>query len=727
MIYGDIDYSSDDQGDHESEEDEVEIKIIQPLVDSPSLPELSVEILGLVCTHLSQSTLRYGFSQVCKKWHEVADRFINHTGTWLPLDGVQEQLLQQWPRLKTLELWFNLRRLHPIEPEFISTKTASWNTFAAAITEPISTNIKGKVYSGDDGDSAPIASSCLLHTIRHLEIRGLYMIYSEIGPDLRGHLQFIESLTIANSRSNECTPLFTILADFPALKSFNLTLCRWSPKKLSHGDEEDDIDYDLEQPRVDDSWKMFPERYRLQRFCINNLRTDLRVLERVIVTCPNLREFCARDLSMDLIPQPGESNDGAELSSEAEDAEAEEQRNDRRRLCAMAAKYCPKLEWYSFHLYSDCTDENYLEYVAHTFPDQKMHSMELYDYPERRPGKFAVRDLLSKTTVLDIEANESQGFISDSLNKILCLMPNLLHLVGSETYFSTSSLWQPPIPVEPAAPKRVFATVGDRKRYERRQARKQALNRSRSDVPVSAAANDNTPTAVDDSCPATWQVYRLKTLKLNMSYRSSVVQFTDYISQHRLFRNLVTFNLQIYSLKIGQQKTPADYPKKYPSRHRVKDDDTPSEPTRFPNELLALRGLQCLEECILRAIRVPGTVTTRNFKFLQRKGDLQTISFPTTTTTEKTVKKKKWNRRNKNSALKMSPTGDGHDEGEDEDEEEEGWMTERTFWPKLTAFHIHYNVIEPSTNTIKLAKGITHIRPGVVFRFQSHYSRFNDE
>jgi hypothetical protein len=207
---------------------------------------------------------------------------------------------------------------------------------------------------------------------------------------------------------------------------------------------------------------------------------------------------------------------------------------------------------------------------------------------------------------------------------------------------------------------------------------------------------------------------------MNLTPESSVVKFTDYISQHRLFRNLVTFNLQIPSLMIGQQKTPADYPK-LPRSHYRNKDDTPSEPTRFPNELLALRGLQCLEECILRTSSVPGMVVTKNFWFMRRKIDSHTVSFlpAKKKRISRKLKRMKWDKK---STFKPNTTDDsddvkGEEDDDEEQEKEEGWEKEEIFWPKLTIFHIHYLTC-PSTDTVKLVEDFEWIRPGVDFSFQ---------
>ncbi|KAF9152460.1 hypothetical protein BG015_005222 [Linnemannia schmuckeri] len=745
----------------------VETKVIQPLLESPQPPELPLEILEFVCAHLSQTTLRYGVNRVCRKWHEVSSRFVRRAGIWKPVNGAQELLLQQWSKINTLELWFCQ------DPEFPTVYFSSnssldfWNAFAATITASTSTERDAQQddtsnYSDKKSDSS--VPSSLLQTIRHLEMRGQRMSYIDMAPKLRDHLQFIESLTITTVHYYANIPLFTVLADFPSLRNFTVSLQTNIYAHLKHGDDDDHI-VDQPEPAVDPEtahfprkpWvipppKMFSDRYRLQRFSVTGVGTHLRVLERLLVTCPDLRVFKANNTTVNMY-----------IRQHGEDAE----HNARQRLIDLAAKYCPRLEWYNFHrLEYSATDEAHLGYIARTFSDHKFLSMTLCGYQETMPNNPAARDLLSRITVLDIQPSPYVNLESKTLNRILCLTPNLLHLHGIKALAWTSDLWQPPAPVLPA-PKPFFNNVRDRKRYERnerRETRQQALARYQPS-PVATTTGENgtdgsNSLTVDPSIPVTWQLYNLKTLELSLSGGSIVVAFTDYISRHRLFRNLVTFNLLIPSLKIGQRVNFAD-PKKPAAITAASPSVTtpasatfntsgsggkqhssvaapPPEPERYSNELLALHSLRCLEECILRATDVPGMVLAKDFEFLRRKEDFQTMSFipkrrklttksSTMSDPVSTEQSLPVARKNKRS---ISVTGDNEkdglnegDEDDDEDDDDEGEeqqerLKTETFWPKLNTFHVYYVTISPFISTSKLTYGIEEVRPGVAVRFQ---------
>jgi hypothetical protein len=167
--------------------------------------------------------------------------------------------------------------------------------------------------------------------------------------------------------------------------------------------------------------------------------------------------------------------------------------------------------------------------------------------------------------------------------------------------------------------KRVFASV-----RERRLVVQQRPSLHQAHAP---AATSSIHTITNQSRPYTWPLYNLETLELCPSTEGTMVTFADYISQNRLFRNLVTFKLQIPSLKVGQQKAFGEYHVQKPGYISRAKLCTPVEPAHFPNELLALRGMLCLEKCILLTISVPGLILAKDFRFLKRKRDRRTVSF----------------------------------------------------------------------------------------------------
>ncbi|KAF9156673.1 hypothetical protein BG015_002877 [Linnemannia schmuckeri] len=717
----------------------IETKVIQPLLDAPELPEIPNEVLELVCGHLSQITLR-SVNRVCRAWYKISERFVHHIGIWKPIEGAYEILFEQWPRINILKLWFNQDPRFPTQSIKTVDQEYLWNKFVAAITGSTPSNQDAQDDANNDSNNNNSSSSdnsdddnnnndsnsnstvspYLLHKIRHLELRGRFMSYVDHVSVFRGHLQFIQSLTITAPRRDSPIPLFTLLADFPALKSLTITMQSGTFTELSHGDDWDAI---VGPAPLYDVSNIFTDEYRLEQFCLNYVCVDRRILERLIVTCPDLRVFNVKNLQIEMSPP----DDGTEEWTAI--AEAEEN-NARQRLIDLVVKHCPQLEWYSFHR-SECdTSENHLKMVAQSFPEQKMHSMAFHNYSETILDALVIRDLLSRMTVLQVQTNTWHDRSSIVLNKILCMAPRLLHLLGSEVQFSTKCLWQPPAPVKPKQP---FTTVGDVKRRERKEQRR-ARQQARTGRRYYAPPVTDTP-IVDPSIPVTWQVYGLRTLELNLSFDSTVVDFTDYISRHGLFRNLVIFNLQIPTLKVGQRmifaNTRAGATAAAAAAAAVAASSGVElqlgQPLRYPNELLALGSLRCLEECTLRAVDVPGTVVPKDLKFMQRKGDFQTVSFFATRN-----KKRKRTKSSKKSVPKMTATGDADKVDDDEEEaeeeklrekekEEERWKND-TFWPVLNVFHIYYQKKLPSTDAGKIAEAFEWFRPGVDFRFQPLFS-----
>ncbi|KAF9090317.1 hypothetical protein BGX29_011547 [Mortierella sp. GBA35] len=647
-----------------------------------------------------------------------------------------------------------------------------WDRFAAAVTAPTALGNKEVEARDTITTTAAIISngsqvdpttppSCLLHSIRHLEFRGTIWGYTDAIPNLRGHLQFIETLTLEIRDSYGPVPLFKVLEDLPSLKSISIKFEYYSRVQLLHGDDDDHI-IDPTEPWIDPEtahfprkpWviplpKMFSDQYRLQRFDINGVVTHLRVLERVLVTCPELRVFKIKNIDINMYLR--------ESSDDAED-------NARQRLIDLATKHCPKLEWYAFHLLQHtATDDPDLATIGRCFPDQKFMSLTFGTYQESIPSTPMARDTLSRITVLEVKTCPWVTMESFTMNRVLCRAPNLLHLVAPNVHFSTNSLWQPPEPPQ-SEPPRYFATVRERKRHERserRQIRQQALARFQSSSTTNNNNHNNNGSDQDDttapdansSGPVTWQLYNLKTLDMSILGGGSMEQFTQYINQHRLFRNLVSFKLALLRLRIGQQETFAD-PKKPVTtatssatpgstivvagagKRQPQVPLPPSEPARFPNDLLPLNTLRCLEEGILLPRDVPGLVLAKDFTFLQRKADFQTMSFlptrrkstekslattaavetthPTENHHPSTLRKKK----NKIGADESVLSSDDDDDEEDEKDEEERLKTE-TFWPRLHTFHVYYTKMSPIVSASKLVSGMERIRPGVSFKFQT--------
>lgn len=229
----------------------------------------------------------------------------------------------------------------------------------------------------------------------------------------------------------------------------------------------------------------------------------------------------------------------------------------------------------------------------------------------------------------------------------------------------------------------------------------------------------------------------------------------NYLFEEELRINaahLVTLNIQSPVLKVEQRKYFTDNPKKKKSAATTDSRSATTATTtaaacvaaslssatggakqsplvnellidhpRFTNELLDLRGLRCLEECILRPAFVPGMTVAKDYEFLQIIEGFQTAPFLSSSRT-KNSKQTVVTAAVGGTILEDYDDVDGTDKNDEEDDDDEDrWLAE-TFWPKLNTFHINYRKIPPLVDTINLVSGFEHIRPGVSFRFQARSS-----
>ncbi|KAF9921971.1 hypothetical protein FBU30_007943, partial [Linnemannia zychae] len=719
-------------------------KIIQPLREFPTLPELPHEILELVCTHLSQSTLRYSFNLVCKSWFHISNRFIRRAAIWKPAAGVQDILIQQWSKFNTLELW--LSQDPDVHFCYISAEFTRklLDPFLEEITKPIVTNKHSKkdniwFYNTNKIDNsnkgATAATSCLLHSIRHLRIQGKYISYSDLRPKLHNHLQFIETLTIKTQMAN---PLFQILKDFTSLKSLSITA-----DILNHGDDEDNISttpellfgsiiYLCDKPWITSPAKAFTDQYRLQHFTVRGVVTDLNVLERLLVTCPDLRSFNFYNSKVKALHQ----QHGSDI-----------ERRVRERLINIAAQFCPKLEQYSFHQNQNKpTDGKLLDDITQTLPSLKIVTLTCRDSENSIALPIKALDFLSRITVLEIVQSAGFSLNSTLLNKILCHTSSLLHLITTNVYFF-SNMVEHTFSAE-ARNRYISATIRDRKRYERNK-RQQALTCFRPSANNNSHDGDQQGGNITGyfSTPFTWQLYNLKTFDMSILTTESFEAFTTYISQNRLFCNLTRITIRVLTLQVGQLESIPQVPMATPNNSSSRAPSTVSgrhqhlgssgslqKPLRHPNLLLALRRLRCLEECILHPDSVPGVILSEDFEFMRRKDRFQTFNYipkrpysnaQLLTMTGKSALKNQQSasiyRHGINQSVSANDEKINQEQWEDEDTDDHEYMKQlerETFWPKLCVFHIYHTRALPNINSSKLIQGIEQIRPGVSIRFQ---------
>ncbi|KAF9131345.1 hypothetical protein BGW39_001956 [Mortierella sp. 14UC] len=128
-------------------------KAFRHLLDSSTLPELPLEILERVCTHFR---------------------------VWKSVDGAQGLPFQQWPGLNTLEVWFDQDPDVPKHPISGSNDTTPWEVLVTTIRDSTAAGQDSqqdntdKTKDNNNNNDTPNSTLalCLIHTIRHLKLRG---------------------------------------------------------------------------------------------------------------------------------------------------------------------------------------------------------------------------------------------------------------------------------------------------------------------------------------------------------------------------------------------------------------------------------------------------------------------------------------------------------------------------------------------------------------------------
>jgi len=271
---------------------------------------------------------------------------------------------------------------------------------------------------------------------------------------------------------------------------------------------------------------------------------------------------------------------------------------------------------------------------------------------------------LSRVTVLEVLHTGYSPAHTKSLHQLLCLTPNLLHLIAPDAFFLVKSVLTPPGGARPETLRKEFR--------ERRQQRQRALNRFQ-------ASPQDRISAISE----VWQCRDLRTMSIDMGlWAENFSIFTQYVAGYQLLRNLTLLAIDIHELRVGQIKG-----------HPTADKPLPE---RWENEFLLLRGLRCLETLEIKTSWIWGVIQATDFEFLRRQDHPQVILFIAAT---------------------------NKDAGSDLDEDLAGNGTRRrrknsTFWPHLQSLHITYIRTKEAANFSDVVAGIEQIRPGVEFAIE---------
>ncbi|KAG0224272.1 hypothetical protein B0O80DRAFT_434771 [Mortierella sp. GBAus27b] len=682
-------------------------KIVQPVVDCPSKSLVfPPEVLDLLCSYLSQTTLRHCVSLVCKDWNVVSDKYICRMGVWTPLDEEYEKyLLAHMKRLDSLECWFKTDPDIPSEGSNLITSTrsrAAWTRFCAAILMPLEEAVEptldptqAQVQPLQDNKDIALKQTCLLHYIKHLSLRGYYLDYKDTLLPMMPQFRFLETLKLEINTGIMSIQLFDLLNSSPNLLELVIRIPNYENINILSGSIEDEIPEPLEEvvnpftahfpvkPKVILPPKEFEERYRLRVFDVDKVAIRQHVLERVITTCNELRVF--------KVTQIHDQKYFGEFGYR-------DIRIDEERLMKHAKKCCLHLESFTLFRRRGLSDITHLDRTISHFPETRVLSMTCAKELELT-NKASALALLPQITVMEVKSSSYAYYDSKMLDSILCMMPNLLHLDASQVIFSPSCLTQLPRDESKGANRSMnFMNNHDRKqreREEKRERREKALLRFQRGA--------SPPTTSDSTM--VWACRDLCTLKIRLfDDHLAFKTWSEYVEWGRLFRNLTELRVSCHSFRIGQRKKYCDGAKHRrksleASKMNRKPGDQPpkekeSESERLPNELLPLRGLRSLEFLQINASHLDGVLHPSDFEFLRKRDSENVVRIIShDDNMEDPIKKRE---------------SDGND-------------TE-TFWPRLEAFHVRYYASGMTQSHSAITTGMEIIRPGVQFSIKRRWA-----
>ncbi|KAF9960664.1 hypothetical protein BGZ72_006395 [Mortierella alpina] len=640
-------------------------------------------VLDRVCSHLSQATLRCAVSLVCKEWNSVSARYIRRMGVWKdPTTEQENRLLEHMPSLHTLVCWFGIKSCtapfaHNTNGRgvLLQSLRASLDQFLTNITDPLPA-------AGKDQTANRIESKCLFHHIRRLVLRGSSMTYEASIPLVLGQLQFLQSLEL----HVECSdiPLFELLNNSPSLTDLKIVGKMDVRSRLLSGDDEDLIPeepgsfryhanahlHNYRKPLDPIPPKSYRDRYRLRSFDIKNIVVKQRVLERVITTCPELRVFKLHEIN-NSINMPELSVSKFLLI-------------DEERLWNHLKNCCPKIDWYHISLVAKIrTNDERMEALERLIQCKTLGRFLTTTCTTKWPDfleDLDVRKALRHVTVLEVLPTVNHHKKTESLQQLLCLMPNLLHLIAPDVVFVSPEVLVLPGCARPEGLRKEFIhNKRDRKRQEReekRQQRQKALER------FHVLRQDRL-----DAIPDIWQCKDLRTMDIKFGNSiDNFSVFTQYVEAHRLLRNLTSLSINVCELRV-------EVPYEYPTYSFF-------QPPPKHNDFLLLRGLRCLEKLDIKANTILGIVYAKNFWFLRKQNDAPLMLFIAD--------------KNKDAGSDLeeeSASTVGYEQRKD-----------RTFWPRLQSLHIKYHVTDADQpDFVEVVAGIEQIRPGVEFVIRQFY------
>ncbi|KAK3832774.1 MAG: hypothetical protein J3R72DRAFT_515238 [Linnemannia gamsii] len=598
----------------------------------------------------------------------------------------------------------------------------------------------------------------LFKSIRTLRIYGNLVDTNKLLKDLKPCLGYLKTLEVHIHEGSDTTiDIFSILYNAPRLKSVVIDVKHSGAVYIIQGNTDPATTTTSTMSADQVNVVTVPESsgrhqkrsyYSLEQLILQGPYVNVFTAEQIIKSCPKLRVLKTLKVSTDgnLVAFPRWNVSILQEASE--------------RLSRLARDHCPNLQWYQGDLQYNGrlpTHTRLIEMIR-IFPEKQMQQRlsimpyedplpDLYE-PELQPAVPLAPFLpalyrhLNRLTVLEIGPKSRTQYTTNwhTVNRIICLCsPFLQTLLAPEIDMMTHDLAEPSRPSQNDNRFRYFTDwFFDTEKEQRRRDRvERHLLRNR--IISSPTAELSPHLLYYGPCPRMWPCrHFLRTLQCELCPYSvdAFRVWTQYIRAYRLFGQLTSFKIACQEFRVGQLLPGSVANKKKHTKHESSSlllkEDSQASGKRLPNELLALKGLVYLEEFVMDVARFPGAVTPQDFEFLRKvKDETETGYYPPPPTLA-SLRTAAAGRRGRRSNRVDRMEGQDVDESESDDSEDENdfgqveaYRGVKTFWPRLTTFHVNYVLMNiPAANdTRDLIVGLEQIRYHVEFRFrQSHKS-----
>lgn len=669
-----------------------------------------------------------------------------------------EMLLNQLEggKVDTFECW-NLNKagqFHKV-PKYFWGYPELWDDFITAMHARLAIQTRSSEESEDNVEGGDGGGRCrLFESIRTLNIYGDMVDPEKMVVDLKPCFEFLETLKIEILiTSRKALNIFTILDNGPRLKSVEIVAIWDYFMEIIQGDTTPTTTTTTTTTAAiaravpdnvitgNEPMNRQPHStyYPLQQLILQGIWIDtLMTAERIIKTCPDLRVLKSIQIET------------STCRGDRKQWEPSVMQEASKCLAELARIHCPHLVWYQSDLQYiyQLPNETRLIELAQRFPEMRALSMMAYEdpgpistplHPPYQPVLQTpflpdlINTFLNRITVLEVSSKQCNFANWRVLNRIICLCPHLQDLLISNLLITmTEQLDQTSCqPLEslayPVLLNESLWVYDESDKETRQRDRRERQNFRDMILPVDFNDQDNYP-RLDPYLPVPriWPCrHTLRKLDISLIHNHGMKHWTRHIRAYRLFGHLTSFKVRCQELKIGQikdchsgdSKKPKDEPLSSSSRKGRSTDE--EYKCRYRNELLALRGLVYLEEFVVEAIRLRGTVVPEDFEFLRRKEpDFGTRFFPPPPLLPQQATGTRTSKRTE------GDDGEGSDsEYDSEDENDygrvEAYRNVETFWPRLTTFHASYMVTPPVNDPKVLVPAIEQIRPGVSFRLRS--------